>query len=64
MHKLLIGGIIISSFIKHDELNNELQEAQEAYPNKQITVLNHARQEVVVYYEQMFHPFDMKKEII
>ena len=64
MHKLLIGGIIISSFIKHSDLQKELNEAQEAYPNKQITIANHAREEVVKYYEQMFHPFDMKKEII
>ncbi len=64
MHKLLIGGIIISSFIKHSDLQKELNEAKEAYPNKQITVANHARYEVVRYYEQMYHPYSKKIESI
>ena len=64
MHKLLIGGIIISSFIKHSDLQKELNEAQEAYPNKQITIANHARYEVVKYYEQMYHPYSKEIESI
>lgn len=64
MHKLLIGGIIISSFIKHQDLQKELEQAQEAYPNKQITIANHARYEVVKYYEQMFHPYSKEIESI
>lgn len=64
MYKLLIGGIIISSFIKPENLSQELKEAQESYPTKTITPLKHDRMEVVKYYEQMFHPYNKKIESI
>ncbi len=64
MYKLLIGGIIISSFIKPENLNKELLEAQESYPSKTITPLKHDRMEVVKFYEQMFHPYNKKIESI
>lgn len=64
MYKLLIGGIIISSFIRPKELQKELEQAKEAYPNKEITIANHARYEVVKYYEQMFHPYSKEIESI
>ena len=64
MYKLLIGGIIISSFIKPENLSQELKEAQESYPSKTITPLKHDRMEVVKYYEQMFHPYNKKIESI
>jgi len=64
MYKLLIGGIIISSFIKPENLDKELLEAQESYPTKTVTPLKHDRMEVVKYYEQMFHPYNKKIESI
>ena len=64
MYKLLIGGIIISSFIKPENLSQELLEAQESYPSKTITPLKHDRMEVVKFYEQMFHPYNKKIESI
>ena len=64
MYKLLIGGIIISSFIKPENLDKELLEAQESYPTKTITPLKHDRMEVVKFYEQMFHPYNKKIESI
>ena len=64
MYKLLIGGIIISSFIKPENLSPELKEAQESYPTKTITPLKHDRMEVVKFYEQMFHPYNKKIESI
>lgn len=64
MYKLLIGGIIISSFIKPENLSQELKEAQESYPSKTITPLKHDRMEVVKFYEQMFHPYNKKIESI
>jgi len=64
MYKLLIRGIIISSFIKPENLDKELKEAQESYPTKTITPLKHDRMEVVKFYEQMFHPYNKKIESI
>lgn len=64
MYKLLIGGIIISSFIKPENLSQELKEAQESYPTKTVTPLKHDRMEVVKFYEQMFHPYNKKIESI
>ena len=64
MYKLLIGGIIISSFIKPENLSQELKEAQESYPTKTVTPLKHDRMEVVKYYEQMFHPYNKEIESI
>ena len=64
MYKLLIGGIIISSFIKPENLDKELKEAQESYPSKTVTPLKHDRMEVVKFYEQMFHPYNKKIESI
>lgn len=64
MYKLLIGGIIISSFIKPTDLDKELKEAQESYPTKTVTPLKHDRMEVVKYYEQMFHPYSKEIESI
>ena len=64
MYKLLIGGIIISSFIKPENLDKELLEAQETYPTKTVTPLKHDRMEVVKFYEQMFHPYNKKIESI
>ena len=64
MYKLLIGGIIISSFIKPENLSQELKEAQESYPTKTITPLKHDRMEVVKFYEQMFHTYNKKIESI
>lgn len=64
MYKLLIGGIIISSFIKPENLDKELKEAQESYPTKTVTPLKHDRMEVIKFYEQMFHPYNKKIESI
>ena len=64
MYKLLIGGIIISSFIKPENLDKELLEAQESYPSKTVIPLKHDRMEVVKFYEQMFHPYNKKIESI
>jgi hypothetical protein len=64
MYKLLIGGIIISSFIKPENLDKELLEAQESYPSKTVTPLKHDRMEVVKYEEQRFKSYNKKIESI
>ena len=64
MKCLLIGGIVIASYIKPNQVDKVLAEMQEDYPNSTITISSHRRMDVVKYYEQMFQEYSLSKEML